>query len=549
MSRVRATVVLGALLTFASLGCTRVGMLERSDGSAASRHPYTIAHTLRIAAQTDFASLNPHLDGSAASVSELTMAWLLRSGRDDRPIPELAMQVPSRRNGGISPDGKTIVYHLRHDARWSDGAPFTAADVVFSTKTILDPRTNEQTRFFFDDIAAVTAPDKYTVVLRLKRPAGGVNFDYFYSVGTPCILPAHLLAHLTTINTAPYNALPVGIGPFKYVRWDRESQIVMVADPLYFRGRPKLDRIVMRSLPSTLAVYGALRTHTLDLAQWLPFLSGGIEKEPHFQILRHRPFGMEFFVLNVGRPPFNDLVVRRAVRLAIDRQHLHALIARGSGAGADPFPLSDSPYPVGHPMYDETLPFVAHDPAAANRLLERAGWRPGPDGIRVKNGQRLEILFAGPAAAPLLQQTQELLRIDLRSIGAQLDTRNYVGSYLRAPDGPIARGNFDITDSNFYLDGFGDLSEFFGCDQRPPKGFNWEGFCDHSLQPLFAEFGATYDESARKAIAVRIQREIFDDVPIINAITYDEYWIYNDDLRGFGPNRSGDYDDFMNVDI
>ena len=305
----------------------------------------------------------------------------------------------------------------------------------------------------------------------------------------------------------------------------------------------------MRSLPSTLAVYGALRTHTVDLAIWLPFLSGGMEKDSQFQILRQRPFGMEFFVLNVGRPPFDDVAVRRAVRLAIDRPRLRALLARGSGGGEDSFPLSDSPYPVGHPMYDAELPFAAHDAAAANRMLERAGWRLGVDGIRMKNGQRLEILFAGPAAAPLLQQTQEILRVDLKRIGAQLDTRDYVGSYLHAPNGPIARGNFDITDANYYLDGFGDLAEFFGCDQRPPQGLNSVGFRDRSLEPLFAEFSATYDEPTRRAIGLRIQRRLFEDVPIINAATYDEYWIYNDDLRGFRPNRSADYDDFMTVDI
>ena len=208
---------------------------------------------------------------------------------------------------------------------------------MFSTKTVLDPRTNEQTRFFFDDIAAVTAPDKYTVALRLKRPAGGVNFDYFYSVGTPCILPAHLLAHLATINTAPYNALPVGIGPFKYVRWDRESQIVMVANPLYFRGRPKLDRILDCEIAAKHA--GRLRSPADAHRRSRDMVAFSFGR--HGERLAIPDPAAEAVRDGVLRPQRRPATVRRrcgaSSRAACDRPPtLRALLARGSKGAKTP---------------------------------------------------------------------------------------------------------------------------------------------------------------------------------------------------------------------
>ncbi len=544
----RVTGALGVALLVAA--CTRIEMQNQTATVRPHRHSYTIPHVLRIADDTDARSLNPHTDPRAWRIADLTMAWLLRSGPDDRPRPELATEVPSRSNGGISPDGKTVTYHLRRDARWSDGVPFTAADVVFSTHAVLNPRNNEPMRLFFDDIAGVSAPDRYTVALRLKRPFGGITFNYFYSVGTPCLLPAHILGRLPNINAAPYNALPVGIGPFKYARWDRGSEIVLVADPLYFRGRPKLDRIIMRSLPNALVGYGALRTHEVDLVSWLPYLTAGTENEQQFSILHRRPFQMVFITLNAHRSPFDDLRVRRAVRLAIDRKRIHELFVGQVGKrSGDVYPVTDSPYPVGHPMNDPQLPIVPFDPAAANRLFESAGWHRGPDGIRTKDGRRLEILFDGSAEAPIVMRFEELLRANLRDVGAEMTIRNFTIAFLNAPDGPLARGNFDMMPSILEFDAFGDLTFAFGCGRVFPNGFNLARFCDPSVDALLAAFDATYDKRERRRISAQIQRKIYDAVPYINLASLDEFWISNTDLHDFRPNHSAVYDDFMNVDI
>ncbi|MBV8748791.1 MAG: hypothetical protein JO103_03650, partial [Candidatus Eremiobacteraeota bacterium] len=228
-------------------------MCATGAAPAAARHPYTIPHVLRYATAEDIVGLNPHLNPqlTLSYMSSLTMAWLVRYDANNRPVPELATAVPSRANGGISADGKSITYHLRHDARWSDGVPFDAEDVRFSVNVVRNPANNEATHVGFDLIDRVDVPDTYTVVFRLKRPHAGFYVNFFGSAfAQPCILPRHLLAGEKTINQASYNALPVGIGPFKYAAWRRADAVEMVPDPLYFGRKPKLQRVIFKVVPN-----------------------------------------------------------------------------------------------------------------------------------------------------------------------------------------------------------------------------------------------------------------------------------------------------------
>ncbi len=191
-SRVRA---LAVLFVAALAGC--------------ANRPHAATHWLRIAdGAGDVASLNPHLTIGATTdhLSQLTMGYLVRFDRNGRPVPELATEIPSPSNGGVSADGKRITWHLRHGVRWSDGAPFDARDVAFSTRAILNPANNEVNGTAgWDAIRTIETPDPYTVVYRLKRPYGALVAMTFATVGGgPCLLPEHLLGKLHDIDTAPY---------------------------------------------------------------------------------------------------------------------------------------------------------------------------------------------------------------------------------------------------------------------------------------------------------------------------------------------------------
>jgi len=265
----RALALAGGLMLAA--GCTRVGTSGGGDGDG-GRHPYTHAHELRFAAAEDIAGLNPlvHASGTEMYLAQLTMAFLIKTNdRGEGAIPELATQIPTLRNGGISSDGKAITFHLRKGVKWSDGAPFTADDVVFTTKQVLNPATNIVSRDGWDQIVKIDEPDKYTVVYHLKAPYSSFASTFFSTGGAgPAVLPRHLLKGYADLNRVPYNALPVGIGPFKYEAWKRADSVVMVANPYYFRGTPQLHRVIFKIIPDRNVVLEQIRSHELDL--WLP---------------------------------------------------------------------------------------------------------------------------------------------------------------------------------------------------------------------------------------------------------------------------------------
>jgi ABC-type transport system substrate-binding protein len=132
--------------------------LAGNTQAGAERHLYTIPHVLRFSGAEDIVGLNPHFTQQTVTgyLDRLTMAYLVRFDAANRPIPELATEVPTRKNGGISADGLTITYHLRHDAKWSDGQPFTSADVAFSVDVVKNPKNNE---IAIDDFLRITRVD------------------------------------------------------------------------------------------------------------------------------------------------------------------------------------------------------------------------------------------------------------------------------------------------------------------------------------------------------------------------------------------------------
>ncbi|MBV8116334.1 MAG: hypothetical protein JOZ01_00070, partial [Candidatus Eremiobacteraeota bacterium] len=236
---------LGLVLTAALLcSCTKGG----GGGAGAPTHALTIAD-----GTGDVPTLNPHLftETTLGYIAELSQAYLVKYDTQNRPYPELATQVPTLSNGGISPDGRTITWHIRKGARWSDGAPFNADDVVFSTKVVLNPANNEVGRDGWNLIQKIDEPDKYTVVYRLSRPYSSYLPTFFGSAGAnPDVLPKHLLQSYPNINQVAYNAKPVGIGPFRIVAWHRGDNIELEANPYYFRGEPKIKHITYRLVPS-----------------------------------------------------------------------------------------------------------------------------------------------------------------------------------------------------------------------------------------------------------------------------------------------------------
>ena len=529
MSRLRALAAAVALL--AAAGCTR----SAPGAGAPPELRSTTPGTLRFADLEEVQGLNPLLRVQGVGTDLDLFIYGFFYNLDDKMhyVPELATDVPSRENGGISKDGLTLTYHLRPGVRWQDGAPFTARDVVFTTHAILNPKNNVVSRVGWDDIASVEAVDPLTVRFHLKKIYAPAIATFFCESGLYPVLPAHLLERYPDINDVAFNAHPVGTVPFRFVRWVHGDRIELEANPTYWRGRPKLEHIVYTVVPSDTTILVQLKAHEVDAWFRAPStLYDQLRALPGYQTQLAPSLIYAHLDLNQKNPLFDDIRVRQAINYAIDREAIIDKVTHGVGEAAysDVAPLSWA--------YDPNAMRFPHDLDKARGLLRDAGWTPGPDGVLRKNGTRLSFTLTTIAGGATGQSIETLLQQELRDVGIETAIKNYPSALLFASyqDGGILyQGKYDAALFSWAAGVDPDDSSEYMCDEIPPAGQNDLYWCDDRLDA--AERGAlsTYDRSVRKRYYAITQEELASQSVTIFLYFQRQVFVTSPDLRGFVP--------------
>ena len=499
---------------------------------------------MRTALASDVPGFNPLVFDNATvfELSPLIHGFLMDANGAGQLIPDLATVIPSRANGGISADGRSVTYHLRRGVRWHDGAPFDARDVVFSFAAAMNPNNSVPDRTGFDHVAGVRALDPYTVRVTLTHPFSPfVPSCFTMGANDPYpILPAHLLAGKHDINRDPYNAAPVGLGPYKLVSWDRGSRIVLAADPHYFRGKPAIPRFEIQIVPDPNTLQTLWKTGAID------YIVGRVQLGRTFlDALRTRPdarvvlkphYEFDYVLLNGTRPPLDDVRVRRAVAMGIDRTRIMRNL---DGALWVP---GDSDRLPGQFAYDPTIVQPRYDVAAAARLLDAAGWRAGVDGMRSKAGHPLAVEFVATTESKSTGRFGLFVQQDLAKLGIRVDLKSYNYNQIwaaKADHGIYQSGRFDLTYSGWQPNLVADHSYLFRCDSRPPNGDNFAGICDPEIERAAREeLDAT--DPAREAAGDRaIAQRIVAQTYLIFLGFNQEAVAYRDDLEGVVPSVTG----------
>ncbi len=524
----RAFVV--ALVATTIVACTRVGTTPvAGTGSGPQRHPWTVPDTLRVASALVPRTLNPILGTQTveATLARLTTDVLVTVDAHGRLVPDIATTVPTQANGGISADGLTVTYHLRHGVKWHDGAPFTSRDVKFTFDAIMNKNNDVISRHGYDVVDRVDTPDAWTVVFHLKQRFAPFVATVFGDSDSPYgILPAHLLATYASLNDVPYDAAPIGTGPFKFVSWVRGDRIEFVRNDDFFGGRPKIKRIVWRLVPDENTEITLLRTHEIDWmweAQVTAYKT--IKALPDTTVILQPVNGYVGMMMNTmpGRATANR-ALRRAIVMGIDRPRLARDLTDGAGV------VATGDLPPFLWAFDPSLSDLPYDPVAARAELATLGYSPA---------RPLVLDFAYENSTIMLRSLVVQVQSQLATIGIELRPRGQLSSTIYggyAAGGTLARGHYDVAAYEWVAGIDPDDSAQFVCANRPPNGYNESFYCSPAMDAAQARALGSYDIAARKPAYATIESLLVADAPL------DFFWwlrnvqAINPDLRGFDPN-------------
>ncbi len=486
-------------------------------------------------------SLNPLLSAlsDVDSLSHLYMSYLVDSDEHGRLIPEIADRIPTQPNGGISPDGKTIVYHLRHGVRWQDGKPLSARDVVFSFRAVMNPANNVPQRIGYAEVVAIAATGEDTVVVRLRRPFAPFLAYFFGPQGVAALMPEHLLARYPNLNNVAYNQTPVGSGPYRVVQWRHGDAVTFEANPMYWRGKPRIARMIFRIVPDPNTRLEQLQTGEVDAYFDVdPQLLPQLREISGIRIALTPVNDLHVLRFNVSDPLLKDVRVRRAIAMTIDREQLIAGATHGSGV------IVEGDQPRNGWAFDSHLAPVRHDAAGAARLLESAGWTLRPDGVRAKQGRTLELtLVISPQSTNGSPLVASVIQQNLRHAGIAVTIRPVPAAMFWAPasaGGVLASGHYQLAyDAWWVLGPDPDDTWNFACDQMPPNGENFYFWCNQRANAAMYDALATYEPARRTADYAIVQQAILADLPELTLWQVRMPDAYRLRLHGVSPSPFG----------
>jgi len=444
-------------------------------------------------------TLNPLLASSSSEqdLVPLLFSGLVRVDGSGSPQPELAVSWP------VSSDGLSYTVKLRDGARWQDGQPITAADVLFTIRLIQSPDFNANPALsdFWRGIN-VTTEGRDSLTFHLIRP-----FAPFPTYLTFPVLPKHILGDVVAgdLATDPFSSAPIGSGPFRFVSWNREDGVIeLTRNDRYFGQQARLSGLTIRYYQSTGALLSALKAGAID---GTGSLSTSDLIRPHalpsgYKIYSSPLLGYTALFFNTQAAPLNQVDVRRAIGLAIDKAAVvrNALSGQGS-AGTGPVPVSSWAY---------TSPSAsAYDQAGAVTLLEKSGWRQ-VNGKLVKDGSQLSLPIIVNSDDPLRVAAAEEVARQLGAIGISVSLSAMTSADLSRvlASGQFTAAIFGWRSTTGDPDSY-DLWSSAGL----AGGQNFTGLHDSGIDQVLGAARTTAGEAQRKRLYLEFQQSFADDSP------------------------------------
>ncbi|MFH1379118.1 MAG: ABC transporter substrate-binding protein [bacterium] len=352
--------------------------------------------------------INPILTttGVSKNILDLVLNKLIRINSQDEIIPDLA------ESWNISSDGLVYTFYLRKGIRFHDGVECTAEDVKFTFDAIMNKKTGSPFVISnFEIVDSVSVEDTHTLKITLKNPCIYFLYNLFIE-----ICPKHILKN-ADLKTCKFNFHPIGTGPFKFKEWTHNNQIILEYNPDYYEGRPYLDRIIIKTYPTSKDTWSALMREEVDFVLFLERRDYDVLKNDAsfktFSILWDWYYAIQY---NLDDPVLKDIKVREAIAHGIDRKQIIKKSADGYGLECNgPFyPDSEGFNPLIKP--------ITYDPEKSLQMLKNSGWKDNDNnGILEKQGKELRINLLVDSRNEIFTKIAMIIRQQLQEIGIKLE--------------------------------------------------------------------------------------------------------------------------------
>lgn len=535
----RSFVPLVALLLAFAVGCG--GDEASAPGGSKSTSAKADEAVVGIAQEPD--SLDP-LFGEMMAGTEIRGA-IFRSLvlRDDtlKLRPVLAAEVPTLQNGGIEllPGGRMrTTWRLRRGYQWEDGAPVTAEDFLFAHRVIMTEGMPVITRDVDRRIEKMEAPDPYTLVVTWKEHFARANDDVHFPLPRRVLEPV-LQKGPRAYRESFFNTRPVANGPYRLTAWEPGSHLVLERNPRFPGPAGRLRRIVYKVIPNTGALEVNLASGGVHAISPVGFsfdqaLDLERRRGKEFRTLFTPGMIWEHIDFNHDSPLLKDRRVRQALLYATNREGIVKALFEGKQQ------VAHSWLPPQHYGYNPGVKKYPYDPGRARGLLEEAGWKPGPDGVRRNRaGVALRLVLMTTAGDKVREKIQQILRSDWRKVGVELTLRNqpakvFFGETVRYRKFP------HLAMYAWLLNPASDGEAMWTKENIPSEKNNWQGqnnpgFVHEEITRIDHLIPVTLDERERIRLFHREQEIWTEELPSLPLYFRVDVSATRPDFRGWRP--------------
>ncbi len=471
--------------------------------------------------------LIPMLAGDSAShdVAGLIFNGLVKYDTDLSVIGDLA------ESWDISPDGLVITFHLRKGVQWTDGVEFTAHDVMFGYKTIVNEKTPTAYQEDFLQVKKAEVLDTYTFRVTYEKPFAPALTSW----GNLVVLPKHILEG-KDITKTDFGRNPIGLGRYKLKKWISGQEVILSSNRDYFEGRPYIDGYVYRVIPDPATMFLELQAGGIDMMGLSPIQytkqTNNEFFRNSFQKFRYPVFSYTYLGFNLRHPWFKDKRVRQAIAHAIDKNEIIDVVLFGLGSP------STGPFVPGTWPYNPHVKKYQFNPEKSKQLLKEAGWvDTDGDGILDKDGNKFEFTIRTNMGNKLREKTATIIQWRLRNVGIKVEIE--VIEWSAFINEFIDKRRFEAVMLGWAIGIDPDQYDIWHSSKTREKEFNFVSYNNPEVDELLEKGRRTFNIEKRKKAYFRIQEILADDLPYIFLYVPDATPIVQARFKGIKPSPIG----------